>query len=107
VFPYTTAWSDGTLLVGSVEPLRLRRDDFERKLRAPGRAQAVQELGIPTFEQLLGMFRAGPDQLRAFIGPGPILSDDRPLVEYFLSLPRGREVDLSQLKGAGRGDVAE
>ena len=37
--------------------------------------------------------------LRAFVGPGPLLTDDRPLVEYFLSLPRDRDVDLSSLKG--------
>ena len=33
------------------------------------------------------------------MGPGPILTDNQPLVEYFLSLPRDREVDLSPLKG--------
>ena len=38
VFPGTTAWVDGGLLVGSVEPLRLRRSDFEWKLKLPGRS---------------------------------------------------------------------
>jgi len=28
-----------------------------------------------------------------------VLTDDRPLVEYFLSLPRGQDVDLTPLKG--------
>ena len=98
VFPETTAWLDGTLLVGSVEPLTLRRSDFERKLRNPGRAQGAHDLGTDTFEQLLGAYRAGPEQLRAFVGPGPILTDDRPLVEYFLSLPRDRDVDLAPLQ---------
>ena len=51
-----------------------------------------------TFEDLLKMYRAGPDQLRAFVGDGPILTDDRPLVEYFLSLPRDRDADLSTLE---------
>ena len=36
VFPGTTAWVAGGLLVGSVEPLRLRRSDFEWKLKQPG-----------------------------------------------------------------------
>ena len=57
---------------------------------------------MQSFEQLLDLYRAGPDELRAFVGPGPILTDDRPLVEYFLSLPRDRDVDLSPLT---RGDV--
>ena len=37
--------------------------------------------------------------MRAFVGDGPILTDDRPLVEYFLSLPSARDPDLSRLRG--------
>jgi spermidine synthase len=100
VFPDATAWADGTLLVGSTEPLTLKRADFERKLRAPGRAEGARDFGATTFEQLLAAYRAGPAELRAFVGDGPILTDDRPLVEYFLSLPRDRDVDLSALAHA-------
>jgi spermidine synthase len=99
VFPDATAWRDGTLLIGTAEPLRLRRRDFEWKLQFPGRAQGAHDLGAATFEELLAAYKAGPDELRAFVGPGPILTDDKPLVEYFLSLPRDREVDLRSLKG--------
>ena len=73
-----------------MEPLRLRRDDFDRKLRTPGCAQGLRDLSTDTFDRLLALFRAGPDDLRTFVGPGPLLTDDRPLVEYFLSLPRDR-----------------
>ena len=107
VFPETTAWKDGTLLVGSVEPLGLRRRDFDWKLQVPGRARGVHDLGIKTFEELLAMYKAGPDDLRAFVGPGPILTDDQPLVEYFLSLPRDRDVDLAALKGDVRRIVID
>ena len=42
---------------------------------------------------------AGPDSLRQFIGEGPILTDDRPLLEYYLSLPRyERPLNLSGLR---------
>jgi spermidine synthase len=99
VFPEVTAWRDGTLLVGSVEPLKLRRRDFEWKLQVPGRAEGAHALGAKTFDDLLTNYRAGPDELRAFVGPGPILTDDLPLVEYFLSLPRDKDVDLGPLKG--------
>jgi spermidine synthase len=102
VFPETTVWADGTLLVGAVEPLRLRRDDFDRKLGVPDTARALRDLGVESFDRLLALFMAGPEDLRAFTGPGPLLTDDRPQVEYFLSLPRDRDVDLSSL----RGDVA-
>jgi hypothetical protein len=36
---------------------------------------------------------------RAYVGEGPLLTDDRPLAEYFLSLPRDRNPDLLGLKG--------
>jgi spermidine synthase len=107
VFPEATAWIDGGLLLGSNEPLRLRRSDFEWKLDAPGRRQGLKDLGIDTFDKLLAAFTAGPDQLRAFVGDGPLLTDDRPLAEYFLSLPRDTYPDLSKLKGDVRQFVVE
>src|SRR5262249_11658902 len=99
VFPYTTVWGGGSLLVGLTEPLRLSRADFTWKLQAAGRAQGFQDMGVERFDQLLSVFDAGPDELAAFVGPGPLLTDDRPSVEYFLSLPRDRDVDTSALKG--------
>jgi spermidine synthase len=98
VFPETTAWAGGSLFIGSVEPLRLRRRDFEWKLTVPGRAEGMRDARIETFEALLENFTAGPAEIRAFVGDGPLLTDDRPLAEYFLSLPRGGEPDLARLK---------
>ena len=107
VFPHATAWRDGTLLVGSMEPLKLKRGDFEWKLQVPGRAQAAKDVGLSTFDELIASFKSGPDDLRAFIGPGPILTDDKPIVEYFLSLPRAGDVNLGGLKGDARTIVVE
>jgi hypothetical protein len=43
---------------------------------------------------------AGPEEMRRFVGPGPILTDDLPLLEYHRSLRNGgRAVDLSSLRG--------
>jgi spermidine synthase len=99
VFPETTVWADGSLLVGALEPLQLRRAEFDAKLELPGRAQGLRDLGVQSFDKLLSIFVAGPQELRAYLGPGPVLTDDRPLAEYFLSLPRDRNPDLSTLKG--------
>jgi spermidine synthase len=106
VFPATTAWAGGSLLVGRVEPLTLRRSEFDWKLGVPGRAQGLKDLGVESFEALLAHFTAGPHELRAFVGPGPLLTDDRPLAEYFLSLPRDRQPDLASLRGDVAGFVA-
>lgn len=55
---------------------------------------------MKTFDELIKEFKAGPDELRAFVGDGPILTDDKPLVEYFLSLPRDKgDINLEPLKG--------
>jgi len=107
VFPYTTVWGGGSLLVGMTEPLRLSPRDFAWKLTSAGRAQGLHDLGVESFDQLLGAFDAGPEELAAFVGPGPILTDDRPSVEYFLSLPRERDVDTSALKGNVRRYVVD
>jgi spermidine synthase len=98
VFPETTLWGDGTLMLGSVEPLRLRREDLEWKLQVPRRRGMIAMLGVKSFEDLLKLFVAGPDELRRFVGDGPILTDDKPMVEYFLSLPRDRDVNLSGVR---------
>lgn len=99
VFPETTAWADGSLFIGSLEPLVLRRSDFEWKRQLPGRAQGMKDAGIESFDDLLHAYKAGPDEIRAFVGDGPLLTDDRPLAEYFLSLPRDKEVNLGGLTG--------
>jgi spermidine synthase len=101
VFPETTLWAGGQLLVGSIEPLVIRRDAFERKLERQETREALHAIGISSFDDLIVLYVAGPEALRAFTGPGEMLTDDRPLVEYFRSLPMdGRSaVDLSSLRG--------
>ena len=98
VFPHTTLWADGSLMVGSNRPLRLKAVDFNWKLAVPEARAALQDLGYPSFEALVSQYRAGPEELRALVGPGPVLTDDRPLVEYFLSLDRAGTIDLSGLR---------
>jgi spermidine synthase len=107
VFPYATVWGDGSLLLGTLEPLVLRQADYNWKLQLPGRKQGLVELGADTFDKLLALYMAGPDELRAYLGDGPILTDDRPLAEYFLSLPRGRNPDRSGLRGDVRRHVVK
>ena len=99
VFPETTLWVDGSLMIGGAEPLQLRRRELDWKLQMPARREMLNELGITNFEKLLSLYRAGPSELRQYVGEGPLLTDDRPLVEYFLSLPRDRQVDLSGVVG--------
>ena len=81
VFPHTTLWADGALMLGSTRPFTISRTAYEVRRQ--------------TFEQfpwdlatLKRIFTAGPEEAKAFAGDGPVVSDDRPVIEYFLSLPK-------------------
>jgi spermidine synthase len=103
VFPDVTLWGNGSLMIGSKKRLVLRRADFDWKLEA--RPEAMADAGFDSFEKLVASYLAGPDEMRAFVGAGPILTDDLPLVEYFLSLPRDRGVDIRGLRGSVKDRV--
>jgi spermidine synthase len=100
VFPEATLWYDGTLMTGSVRPLRIRAAALQSRRATPETRAALDEIGLPDFATLAGWYTAGPVEMRAFVGEGPILTDDRPLVEYYRSLPRrDPPLDLSALHG--------
>jgi spermidine synthase len=84
VFPFTTLWGDGGLMLGSMKPFTLSQSTWEAKHDLPGFA----DLFNWDLNSLNRNYIAGTDAARAFIGEGPILSDDRPVIEYFLSLPK-------------------
>ena len=84
VFPETTAWAEGSLLAGRLTPLRFSARRFEER-RQDAAFRAVFDWDLAAIRRL---YLAGPDVLKSFAGEGPLLTDDRPLIEYFLSLPR-------------------
>ena len=102
VFPETTLWLDGQLMVGSMRPLTLSPSLVVAKRARPETRAALDEVGLDSFATLTSWYTAGPAELHRFVGDGPLLTDDRPLVEYHRSLPVDqRPVDL----GGVRGDV--
>jgi spermidine synthase len=104
VFPNATLWHQGQLLVGSIEPLAVDPEAIARRLTDPKVRAALEEVGFEGLPALHAWYTAGPDAMRRFVGEGPLLTDDRPLLEYHRSLPGGApSVDMSQL----RGDVSE
>lgn len=97
-FPDATRWAEGSVLIGSTRPLRLSRGDFEWKLAVPERARGFHDINLRNFEDLTNLYTAGPKELARYAGDGPLLTDDRPLAEYFLSLPRDRQPDRTGFK---------
>jgi spermidine synthase len=102
VFPHATLWSDGEFMVGTLAPLTLNPATIERlRLHEPTR-EALDAIGLTGFDVLRSWYTAGADEMRAFVGPGDLLTDDRPLVEYHHWLPAPHEqppLDLSSLAG--------
>jgi spermidine synthase len=108
VFPDATAWAGGTLLVAGRGPLRIDRRAFDAKLADPQTRAALEDVGLGSFDQLLRSYTAGPDELRRFAGAGPVLTDDRPRIEYFGSLPeRERAINVRPLRGDVNRHVIE
>ena len=96
-----TAWADGSILVGSLEPLTIEADDYRRRLAEAGTGPALAAAGIGSVDQLRALYNARQEELRAYAGDGPMLTDDRPRLEFwrFGGPDRDRPFDLSGLQG--------
>lgn len=99
VFPYVTMWVGGSIAIGSNEPLTLREADFALKVAYPQVQAVFAETNMGTFEQLVGQYFSNREQMERYLGPGPLLRDDRPVTEYFLSMPPAEPVNLAPYAG--------
>ena len=75
----------GDLLIGSPSPLRINRTELEARLADPAARPSLAEVGFNHAQDVLAQFRGTADELHAYAGQGPILTDDHPILEYFQS----------------------
>jgi len=102
VFPHATLWNDGEFMVGSLQPLRVHPGTVDRMRQHAPTREALDAIGLTSFAVLRSWYSGSADEMRALAGPGPILTDDRPMVEYHHWLPPAHEqppLDLSSLTG--------
>lgn len=102
VFPNATLWNDGEFMVGTLQPLQIEPGTIDRMRADPKTRDALDAVGLTSFDVLRTWYTAGADEMRTLVGPGPLLTDDRPLVEYHHWLPPAHEqppLDLSAVKG--------
>ena len=100
VFPDATLWSGGTLMIGGTRPLRISPAAIQRQLEVLETRLALARIGIESADDVLSRYTAGPEEMRAFAGAGPLLTDDRPSLEFHRSLgDAGGAVDVSSLRG--------
>lgn len=99
VFPYVSIWHDGSIVMGSNEPVTLDARAFELKVAHQPVRELFERIGVGTFEQLRAAYVGSRDEALAYLGEGPLLRDDKPVIEYFLSIPKtGIRVDVAKMK---------
>jgi spermidine synthase len=108
VFPYANLWGNGGLMVGSNSPLTVDPAAVRSRWSGPGgrdftRLLAGTEFATP--DLVAASFVYDDAAFRAWAGEGPIMTDDRPYVEYFLSLPGGSTLERwrGRLTGGSSG----
>jgi spermidine synthase len=88
-FPHATLWVFGALLIGSNEPINFDQATLEARWQQRNLDAILAGSGFDTPEAIRGLHSLSNAELRAWAGEGPIMTDDHPYVEYFLSLPDG------------------
>lgn len=86
-FPYATLWQDGDLLIGSKSPIKIDLAALERRFSDPLLKPELEKVGLPNAGEMLSRFNASEAELKRIVGDGPIITDDRPYIEYFRDLP--------------------
>ncbi len=87
VFPHVSLWLTSDLLIGSREPITLDLAETADRFASPRAREALASAGFDSPEAAAAAFVATREELEAYVGDGPILTDDRPVIEYFRSLP--------------------
>ncbi len=88
VFPHATMWYVGpghAVLLGHPEPLVLDYARIEERLAMPALAADLAESNLDDPGEIITMYVADEDAVRAFSGDGPLNTDDRPHIEYGIS----------------------
>jgi spermidine synthase len=69
-------------LIGEARPRRYPADWYERRVTAPQLADSAASFGLGSTLLVLGTFAAAPRDLQAFAGPGPLNTNDHPVVAF-------------------------
>jgi len=100
VFPYALLWSDGSLIIGSNQPIRLDRAAIAARFADPRTRGALAEVGLRNANEVIRLYTGNRDEALAYVGDGPVISDDRPLNEYYRSTQEARDiVSLGRIRG--------
>ncbi|MBI4786378.1 MAG: fused MFS/spermidine synthase [Chloroflexi bacterium] len=82
VFPNTTLWRSGNYAVAMPSGIRIDQDLLRARFADRKLAKALLESGFYDLDTFLGSFVMGPEDIRRYVGAGPILTDDHPYLEF-------------------------
>ena len=92
-FPHVSLWIPSRMegiVIGSMEPLRIDLPGWRQRMSAPGLRADLDAIGFRSPEDLAATFVAADGVLARLVGDVPIVTDDRPRIEYFNRYPRAR-----------------
>jgi predicted membrane-bound spermidine synthase len=85
-FPHVSLWIPNRMegvAIGSMQPLTVDLGEWRRRMQVPGLRDDMAAIGFQSPEDLAATFVAAGRALDSLIGAGPIVTDDRPRIEYF------------------------
>ena len=92
-FPHVSLWIPSRMegvVIGSMEPLRIDLEGWRQRMSAPGLRADLDAIGFRSPEDLAAIFVAADGALASLVGDVPIVTDDRPRIEYFNLYPTVR-----------------
>jgi spermidine synthase len=88
VFPHTSVWfmntlpTDFLIVVGTPGMLDIDLEQLRQRMRRPEVAEDLAAVGLADPCRLAYTFLTGEERLAAFVGDGPLNTDDRPVLSY-------------------------
>ena len=89
-FPHVSLWIPNRMegvAIGSMQPLKVDMGEWRRRMSVPALGDDLASIGIRSPEDLAATFVAADRALAGFMGDGPLVTDDRPRIEYFNLYP--------------------
>ena len=87
VFPHATLWltNDYTIVLGTLQEVQLDLSFLEQKLRSEKVRQSLEEVHLGDPFALLSCFLMDEESLRAYVGEGPLNTDNHPHISFLRS----------------------
>ncbi len=88
VFPHTSVWfmntlaTDFLIVVGTPNALDVDMDRLRERMAAPATRADLETVGLADPCRLLYTFLEADDEVLAYVGPGPLNTDDCPVLSY-------------------------